>query len=91
MELDLLESMVESRENTRYLPGVTFPSNLTVCPAIEDCLDGVRDVLVAVPSHGLRDTLTAIRPLLPDDARICWATSPPSRDTSRSPLAPGEG
>jgi glycerol-3-phosphate dehydrogenase (NAD(P)+) len=74
LELDLLEAMVEDRENKRYLPGARFPDNLAAYPDIAECLDGVRDVLVAVPSHGLRDTLTAIRPLLRDDARVCWAT-----------------
>ncbi len=74
LELDLLEDMAESRENKRYLPGVSFPPTLTANPDIEACLDGVRDVLVVVPSHGLRDTLTQIKPLLRDDSRICWAT-----------------
>ena len=31
-------------------------------------------VLVAVPSHGLRETLIALRPYLNDDSRVCWAT-----------------
>ena len=34
----------------------------------------MRDVLVAVPSHGLRETLIAIRPHLGPDSRVCWAT-----------------
>ena len=66
--------MATKRENVRYLPGVSFPPGLTACPRIEDCLDGARDVLVAVPSHGLRDTLTTIKPLLRPDSRVCWAT-----------------
>ena len=74
LELDLLEDMAKSRENKRYLPGVSFPPSLTANPDLEACLDGVRDVLVVVPSHGLRDTLTKIKPLLRDDSRICWAT-----------------
>ena len=74
MELDLLEAMVEERENVRYLPGVKFPPNLHAHPNLEECLDGVRDILVVVPSHGLRDTLTALRPLLGSDSRVCWAT-----------------
>ena len=47
-----------------------------MCPSsnLEACLDGVRDVLVAVPSHGLRETLIAIRPFLGADSRLCWAT-----------------
>jgi len=74
MELDLLEAMVEERENVRYLPGVKFPPNLHAQPNLEACLDGVRDILIVVPSHGLRDTLTALKPLLGPDSRVCWAT-----------------
>jgi glycerol-3-phosphate dehydrogenase (NAD(P)+) len=74
LELDLLEDMAKSRENKRYLPGVSFPPTLTANPDLEACLDGVRDVLVVVPSHGLRETLTKIKPLLREDSRVCWAT-----------------
>ena len=66
--------MAASGENKRYLPGIAFPANLVAHADLEACLDGVRDVLVVVPSHGLRDTLTRIKPLLRDDSRICWAT-----------------
>jgi len=74
LELDLLEAMAKDGENTRYLPGVSFPPNLTANPDLGACLDGVRDVLIVVPSHGLRDTLTKIKPLLSPDSRVCWAT-----------------
>ena len=73
-ELDLLATMVTEGENARYLPGVTFPPNLTACPDIEACINGARDILVVVPSHGLRETLVTIRPLLGPRSRVCWAT-----------------
>ena len=60
--------------NSRYLPGADFPDNLRAVTSLEDCLAGVRDILVAVPSHGLRETLIAIRPYLSDNSRVCWAT-----------------
>ena len=66
--------MAKDGENARYLPGASFPANLTANPDLEACLDGVRDVLVVVPSHGLRSTLTKIKPLLSLDSRVCWAT-----------------
>jgi len=69
-----LAGMREARANTRYLPGALFPENLQAVVELEDCLDGVRDILVAVPSHGFREILEAIRPLLANGARICWAT-----------------
>jgi glycerol-3-phosphate dehydrogenase (NAD(P)+) len=66
--------MCEERVNTRYLPGAAFPENLEAVIELEACLDGARDILVAVPSHGFRETLETIKPLLTEDARICWAT-----------------
>lgn len=77
--------MAASRENTRYLPGAVFPANLTPCPVLEDCLNGARDILVAVPSHGLRDTLTTIKPLLQPDSRVCWATKGFELSTGKLP------
>ena len=69
-----LEKLAKERINGRYLPDAPFPDNLEAVPNLEDCVAGVRDVLVSVPSHGLRETLTNLRPHLRDDARVCWAT-----------------
>jgi len=66
--------MVADRENVRYLPGITFPANLVACPDLGECLSGVRDILVVVPSHGLRSTLTTALPFLGPESRVCWAT-----------------
>ena len=80
-----LDTMTADRSNTRYLPGVDFPENLIVEPDLNACLAGVRDVLVSVPSHGLRDTLTQIAPLLENDARVCWATKGFELSTGKLP------
>ncbi len=69
-----IRAMAGDRENRRYLPGAEFPYNLDVVETLEAALDGYRDVLIAVPSHALRETATAIVPFLADDARVCWAT-----------------
>ncbi len=66
--------MVVDRENVQYLPDVAFPYNLAANPNLEQCLDGAHTVLVAVPSHGLRQTLESIKPLLGPGSRVCWAT-----------------
>jgi len=70
----LLDVMATDRVNARYLPGIGFPPNLTAYRDIEECLEGVRDILVVVPSHGLRETLMTVRPLLGPQSRVCWAT-----------------
>jgi glycerol-3-phosphate dehydrogenase (NAD(P)+) len=69
-----IREMARSGSNQRYLPGALFPDNLHPVPDLSECLDGVRDILIAVPSHGLRETLTVIKPQLSNDARISWAT-----------------
>ncbi len=69
-----MAQMVATGCNARYLPDAPFPQNLRAVENLEECLAGVRDVLVAVPSHGLRATLIAIRPYLSKDSRVCWAT-----------------
>lgn len=51
-----------------------FPENLHAEVDLRTCLNDVRDILIVVPSHGLRETLQTIQPMLADDMRICWAT-----------------
>lgn len=60
---ELADSMVRTRRNERYLPEVELPDGLTVTSSLEEALDGVRIVFMAVPSHGFRSVLTDMRPL----------------------------
>jgi len=71
--------------NNRYLPKVEFPDNLRVEVDLAACLDGARDILIAVPSHGLRETLIKVQPLLHDSARVCWATKGFELSTGKLP------
>lgn len=69
-----MKKVARAGVNERYLPGVRFPENLHAELNLQGCLNGVQDILIVVPSHGLRDTLKAIQPMLVADMRICWAT-----------------
>ena len=66
--------MSRDGENERYLPGARFPRTLVAVADLEQALAGADIVLIAVPSHALRETLEQVAPLLPADARVCWAT-----------------
>ena len=77
--------MARNSVNERYLPGADFPESLHAVTGLAECVDGVRDVLISVPSHGLRETLVAVAPLLSDDARVCWATKGFELHTGRLP------
>ena len=70
----LRESMRRERRNSRYLPDAAFPDLLHVAPNLAAALDGVEDVLVAVPSHAFRSLLGELRDLLAPGQRLCWAT-----------------
>jgi len=62
--------MAADSENVRYLPGAKFPTNLHATTSIEACVEGVRDILVSVPSHALRETLERLKPLLLGKERV---------------------
>ncbi len=74
IDADNMKKVAGERSNERYLPGVGFPDNLHPELDLNACLDNVQNILIVVPSHGLRETLKTIKPMLAPDIRICWAT-----------------
>lgn len=75
--------MASERRNARYLPDAPFPEKLDVTADLGAALSGAADVLVAVPSHGLRATLEALAAL--GVQRLCWATKGFELDTGLLP------
>lgn len=62
-------------ENKRYLPGTSFPSNISATASMEVAVNAADAVLVVVPSQAFRQTLVELNRLV--DARstpIAWAT-----------------
>lgn len=64
------QALASTRENPRYLPGVTLPPALAVSADLDAALRHARHglVVIAAPMAGLRGLLAA----LPDDARVLW-------------------
>jgi glycerol-3-phosphate dehydrogenase (NAD(P)+) len=50
------EAIVKEGENRRYLPGVPIPSNVDIHFNLQDAVEGLRLILLAVPSHVVRET-----------------------------------
>jgi glycerol-3-phosphate dehydrogenase (NAD(P)+) len=69
-----LSQIAQARLNQRYLPDAPFPDALSVESNLEAALTRCQDILVAVPSHALRTTLTAIAPHIRSGMRLAWAT-----------------
>ncbi len=69
------DTMQRTRENFRYLPGIQLPATIEVTSDLPRALAGADLVLLAVPSHTLRDvTRDVARHGLPRDAAIVSAT-----------------
>ncbi|MCW9030139.1 MAG: NAD(P)-dependent glycerol-3-phosphate dehydrogenase [Gammaproteobacteria bacterium] len=75
--------MQQSRENSRYLAGLTFPEKLTISADLEATLKNVSNILIVVPSHAFRDTLKTIKPFLTESSRIAWATKGLETDSNK--------
>jgi glycerol-3-phosphate dehydrogenase (NAD(P)+) len=78
-------AMQRERSNARYLPDVHFPESLHLFDSLEAAVEGVNDVLLAVPSHAFRSLLMQLKPLLPASIRLCWATKGFELDSGRLP------
>jgi len=61
---DQLKSLKKNRINSKYLPDIKFPENLQVHLDLKSCLYDAEEILLVVPSSGIRQTLENIKPYL---------------------------
>ena len=69
----LIREMAARRANPTYLPDLIFPASVQLTSILPEAIAGVRYVIVAVPSHGLRSVVRAAAPALPRDAILISA------------------
>lgn len=69
-----METLSRERQNSRYLPGVPFPPRLRCTSRLADMVEHSSYQLIVVPSVGFRDLLQQLKPILPQEHAICWAT-----------------
>jgi glycerol-3-phosphate dehydrogenase (NAD(P)+) len=67
-------SLRRDRENRRYLPGFELPASIEAVTDLGAAVEGAREVLVVVPSHGFAEVLRALRDLLSAGSGLAWAT-----------------
>jgi glycerol-3-phosphate dehydrogenase (NAD(P)+) len=66
--------MMNSGLNARFLPNCPFPKTLQPIAHLEEVVSQVQNIIVAVPSHGFRETLRRLAPYLAKTTRLCWVT-----------------
>jgi len=67
-------AMQSARSNERFLPGIPFPDQLRVTADLQQTVATVRDILVVVPSHAFRETISKIQTYLTGQHRLAWGT-----------------
>lgn len=67
-------ALAQTRQNHRYLPNIDFPALLTVTAHLPEVGSFGNVLMVCVPSHAFKATLLALKPHLPADVKIAWAT-----------------
>ena len=67
-------AMTAARENRIYLPGVALPEALVPTHDMQTALDEAQFVVIAVPSHGVRQVARTLNPYLPDGCAVVSAT-----------------
>ena len=70
---DLAESINRDRRNPRYLSNFELPDRIEATTDLRDALAGRELVIIAVPSHSLREVMTAAAPYVEPGAIVVSA------------------
>jgi glycerol-3-phosphate dehydrogenase (NAD(P)+) len=73
-EPEVYEGLIRERLNHTFLPGVRLSSRIRFTQEYKEALSGAALVLMAVPSHGFRQTLLHLKPYWPTGAILVSAT-----------------
>ncbi len=80
---ELARRISGSRENPRYLPGVTLPASLRVTADLAEACAGADAVFVVAPSQFCREVYLRLRDVAPPGAWLVSATKGLETDTLR--------
>jgi len=78
---ELAAAIQASRENAAFLPGAFFSDALRATAALDEALEGAEMLLVAVPTHGLREVLRAASGHIPVGVPVVSATKGIEQDS----------
>lgn len=72
-EPEVAAGINNTRKNPFYLPDVELPENIHATTELAEAVEGAAFLLLVVPSHAMRETVTRLRPLLKSDVVIVSA------------------
>ncbi|MEG0050834.1 MAG: NAD(P)H-dependent glycerol-3-phosphate dehydrogenase [Terrisporobacter sp.] len=68
-EVEQAEEIKNTRENSRFLPGIIFPEDLVVSNDLKEVLKDSKIIVLGVPSQAIRSVCKQIKPFI-DDSQI---------------------
>lgn len=73
---EVLTELQNTGRNSQYLPDIQLPRGMQAYPDLKEALEGegLRNILIAVPSHVFSNLLQKIKPLLTEEQAIITAT-----------------
>jgi glycerol-3-phosphate dehydrogenase (NAD(P)+) len=84
-EQDLCSTLTQSRENNWFLPGHPLPDNIKPTSSLQSAIQGHSLILLVVPTHVIRQTLTQIQPFLSKNCLLICASKGIENDTLLTP------
>jgi glycerol-3-phosphate dehydrogenase (NAD(P)+) len=73
-EPSVAESIIRSRENSLFLPGIVLPENVSATNSLSEALRGAKFVVTVVPSHICRSIYEQMLPVLQEEMILVSAT-----------------
>lgn len=78
---ELVETIINTRENTDFLPGTILPDNIQVSTDMEFCCSDSETAIIAVPSHAMRDICGNMKSFIRKEQVIVSLTKGIENDT----------
>lgn len=73
-EADHIVHLKNDRENKAFLPGIPFPDLINPIESLSDAVEGVKNILLVIPSQAYRDFLKKLKLFIAQDVRVFLAS-----------------
>jgi len=80
-EKELCDTITRTRDNAWFLPGHPLPKNIHPTSSLQSAVEGQSLILLVVPTHVIRQTLTQIKPFIGKDCLVISASKGIENDT----------
>ncbi len=80
-EKELCDTILRTRDNAWFLPGHPLPTNINPTTSLQSAVEGQSLILLVVPTHVIRQTLSQVKPFIEKDCLVISASKGIENDT----------